>query len=119
MTNFDTPKTPAAFVETMLRSSIEADRLVSEYINDAPLRQAETHAAVNGFIAAMAMESLRRFAPDAADDLADQLDRVLTAGDLASPAYRTAKALGHDPDQWLAEFEERAARRKAKAEADA
>jgi hypothetical protein len=116
MTLPDTPKTPKAFVETMLRSSLEADQLASENINNRWLREAHTHSAVNGFIAAMAMEMLRRHNPDVADDVADQLDRFLTAGDLAGPVYRAAKGLGHDPDQWLTEHQERAARRKAKGQ---
>lgn len=113
MTTFETPKTPRAFAEAMLRSSIEADELCMERINDRWLREAHTHTAVNGFIAAMAMESLRRFAPATADELADQLDRILTAGDIRGPAYRAAQALGFEPDQWLTKHEERAARRKA------
>ncbi|MGY0065158.1 hypothetical protein ACWY4P_53555 (plasmid) [Streptomyces sp. LZ34] len=113
MTTLDTPKTPREFAETMIRSTIEADRLADENINDRWLREAHTHTAVNGYIAAMAIEALRRFAPSSADALAEYLNRVLTAGDLAGPAYRTAKGLGHDPDQWIAQFDERAARRKA------
>ncbi|MFJ5294497.1 hypothetical protein [Streptomyces sp. NPDC088348] len=112
MTTFETPKTPHAFVETMLRSSIEADLLASENINDRWLREAHMHTAVNGFIAAMAIEALRRWAPDEANDTVDHLDQILTAGDLAGSAYRTAKGLGHDPDQWIEEFNERAARRE-------
>ncbi|MEU0656056.1 hypothetical protein ABZ485_27960 [Streptomyces albogriseolus] len=110
----ETPKTPAAFVETMLRSTIEADELVQENINDRWLREAHTHTAVNGFIAAIALENLRRFAPETADELAENLHQGLIAGDLAGPAYRMAKQLGHDPDQWLTEHKEREARRKAK-----
>ncbi|MFH8813075.1 hypothetical protein ACH4GZ_38750 [Streptomyces hygroscopicus] len=113
MTTTDTPKTPREFVETMLRSSVEADRLADENINDRYLLEAHTHSAVNGYVAATAMEMLRLHAPDTADALAEHLDHVLTAGDLAGPVYRTAKGLGHDPDQWIAQFEERAARRKA------
>lgn len=114
MTTFETPKTPREFVETTLRTAIEADQLVTENINDRYLREAHTHTTVNAFIASMAMESLRRFAPDAADSLAEQLDHIFTAGDIGGPAYRTAKALGHDPDQWIAAHHERAALRKAK-----
>lgn len=113
MTNTDTPKTPRAFVETMIRSCIEADQLASENINDRWLREAHTHSAVNGYTAAMAMEMLRRHNPDIARALADHLDQVFTAGDIGGPAYRTAQALGHDPDQWITEHQERAARRKA------
>lgn len=112
MPDLSTPQTPTAFVEAMLRSSIEADELVQENINDRWLREAHTHTAVNGLIAAMALENLRRFAPDTADALANQLAATLIAGDIAGPVYRTAKALGHDPEQWLAEHQERAARRK-------
>lgn len=114
MSNFLSPESPRDFVETMIRSSIEADELVSENINDRWLREAHTHTAVNGYVAAMAMEALRRFNPDTADALAEQLKQTLTAGDLSGPTYRAAQALGHDPDQWLTEFNERAARRKAK-----
>lgn len=114
MTTTDTPKTPREFAEAMIRSTIEADRLADENINDRRLREAHTHSAVNGLIATMAMEMLRRHNPTIAAEVAQQLERILTAGDLAGPAYRTARALGHDPDQWITEFEERAARRKAK-----
>ena len=116
MTTFETPKTPRDFAETMIRSTIEADRLADENINDRWLREAHTHTVVNGYIAALAMEVLRRHAPNAAADLAEQLDRTLTGGDVGGSAYRIAKALGCDPDQWIAEFEERAARRKAKSQ---
>lgn len=115
MTTLDTPKTPDQLIATMLRSTIEADLLVSEYINDAPLRQAEQQACVNGLVAAAAMEMLQRFAPDAAESLAHQLDLILTAGDIAGPAWRTAQGLNLNPDQWIAEFHERAARRRQKA----
>jgi urocanate hydratase len=110
--NHTVPDSPSDFVEAMLRSSLEADRLMQENINDRWLREAHTHTAVNGLIAAIAMENLRRFAPDTADELAEALNHALTAGDLAGPVYRMAKQLGHDPDQWLTEFNERAARRK-------
>ncbi|WP_329131451.1 hypothetical protein OG552_10240 [Streptomyces sp. NBC_01476] len=110
-----TPKAPAEFVTTMLRSSIEADLLVAEYINDAPLRQAEQQAAVNGLIAGVALENLHRFAPDAAKAVSQTLDSILTAGDVGGPAYRAAKKLGNDPDQWIAAFNERANLRKEKA----
>ncbi|MFD1278062.1 hypothetical protein [Streptomyces kaempferi] len=113
--NHTVPNTPKDFVETMLRSSLEADDLVQENINDRRLREAHTHTAVNGFIAALALENLHRFAPDTADALAEQLNHALIAGDLAGPTYRMAKQLGHDPDQWLTESKERAALRKAKA----
>lgn len=113
MTNLEVPKTPRDYVETMLRSSIEADRLADENINDRWLREAHTHTQINGFIAATAMETIRRYNADAADDLADHLNRIITAGDIAGPAYRTAKGTGHDPDQWIAEFDQRAASRKA------
>lgn len=112
MTTFDTPKTPAAFVETCLRTCVEADLLASENINDRWLREAHTHTAVMAFVATTAMETLRHHAPEAADALAEHLDRVITAGDLGGPAYRTAKGLAHDPDQWIAAHEERAALRK-------
>jgi hypothetical protein len=114
MTSFDTPKTAAQFVETMLRSSIEADRLVSEHINNRDLCDAHTHDCVNAFIAAFAFHELRRTNPEAAEQLAEHLDHILTAGDIGGPAWRAPKALGHDPDQWIAEFNERAARRGAK-----
>ena len=115
MTTFDTPKTPAEFVQTVLRSSIEADRLATENINDRYLLEAHTHTAANGLIAALAMENLRRNAPDIADQLADQLDAIFTTGDIGGPAWRIAKRLGHDPDRWLAEHDERAARRREAA----
>nr|WSX25513.1 hypothetical protein OG690_38160 [Streptomyces tubercidicus] len=113
MTSHADPSTPREYTESMIRSAIEADRLVQERINDRYLREAHTHTAVNGFIAAMAMECLRRFAPDSANDLAEHLTRVLASGDLEGTAYRTAKGLNFDPDQWIAEFNERAALRKA------
>lgn len=112
MTNFDTPKTPRNFVEAMLRSSLEADQLVAENINDRWLREAHTHTAVNGLVAAMAMEALRRFSPEAADYTASNLSRILTAGDVAGPAYRFATGCNLAPEQWLAEFSERAAKRR-------
>ncbi|MFI8942679.1 hypothetical protein [Streptomyces syringium] len=102
-----TPKSPHEYVETMLRSSIEGDRLVAEYIDNASLRQAETHVAVNGFIAAMAMDALRRHAPVSADALAEFLDHVFTLGDLTGPFYRIAKAMDYDPDAWIAQIEQR------------
>ncbi|GAA2770571.1 hypothetical protein XF35_40180 [Streptomyces platensis subsp. clarensis] len=76
---------------------------------------AHSHSAINGLIAAMAMEMLRRHAPDIANSLADHLDSIFTVGDIGGPAYRTAQALGHDPDQWIADYDERAAARKADA----
>jgi len=115
MPTFETPKTPTEFVTAMLRSTIEADELIAERINDRWLREAHTHTSVNGFVAALAMETLRRFASEAANDLTEHLDQVITAGDIAGPAYRTAKSLDLNPDQWLAEFKERAALRKATA----
>ena len=116
MTTLDTPKTPREFAQTMIRSTIEADRLADENINDRYLLEAHTHTAVNGLVAALAMEVLRRHAPKAAAELAEQLDRTLTGGDIGGSAYRIAKALGCDLDQWIAEFDERAARRKAKSQ---
>lgn len=115
MTTNEDPSTPREYTEAMIRSAIEADLLVQERINDRWLREAHTHTAVNGFIAAMAMESLRRFAPETADNLAEHLTRVLAGGDLEGAAYRTAKGLNFDPDQWIAEFNKRAALRKANA----
>ncbi|MFC9736141.1 hypothetical protein ACFWG5_34280 [Streptomyces hydrogenans] len=106
------PKTPKRFTETFLRSAIEADKLASENINDRWLREAHTHSAVNGYAAAVAIEMLRRHNPDVATAIAEHLEQVLTAGDLAGPTYRTAQGLGFDPDQWLAEHQERAQRRK-------
>lgn len=115
MATLDTPKSPSEFVETTLRTCIEADRLFMENVNDRYLREAHSHTAINAYIATMAMEMLRRRNPDVANALAEHLDDVFTRGDLGGPAYRTAHALGHDPDQWIAEHEERAARRKATA----
>lgn len=112
--NHTVPDSPSSFAEAMLRSTIEADELASERINDRWLREAHTHTAVNGLVAALAMEVLRDHAPDAAEAVTDQLNHIITAGDLGGPTYRIAKALGYDPDQWLAEFKERAALRKAK-----
>lgn len=112
MTTFETPKTPPQFVATMLRSSIEADRLASENINDRYLREAHTHSAVNGYVAAYALQVLHATDPEAAAQLAERLDQILTAGDIGGPAYRAAKSQGHDPDQWIAESDERAARRR-------
>lgn len=117
MTTTDTPKTPAEFVAVMLRSSIEADLLVMEHINDPTVMQAETHACINGFIAATAMENLRRIDPDAAATIAERLDQIITAGEVRGPAIRAAKRLGLNPDRWIDEFEERAARRGAKPKA--
>lgn len=117
MTTFNTPKNPREFIETMLRSSIEADRLASENINDRWLLEAHTHTAVNGHVAAMAMEMLRQNAPQVADDLAEHLNDTLTRGDLGGPTYRAAVALSFDPDQWITEHKERAAARGAKPEA--
>lgn len=114
MTTIDTPKTPRGYIETTLRTCIEADRLADEDINDRYLLEARSHTAVNAYIATVAMEMLRRHNPDVATELAESLDNIFTRGDLAGPAYRTAKALGFDPDQWIAEREERAARRKAR-----
>lgn len=116
MTTFETPKTPRDFAEAMLRSSLDADRLVQENINDRWLREAHTHTAVNGLVAALAMETLRRHASPAAEELAETLDCILTAGDLGGPAWRTANALGFNPDQWETEFAERATTRAAKPE---
>lgn len=113
MTTFETPKSPREFVETMLRSSVEADRLASENIDDHCLREAHHHSAVNGLVAGMALEMLRRFAPTAAESTVGQLDQILTAGDVAGPVYRMARGMGFDPDQWVAEHEERAALRTA------
>ncbi|MBD0743506.1 hypothetical protein [Streptomyces sp. CBMA152] len=115
MTTFHTPSTPREFIETMLRSSIEADLLASENINNRWLREAHTHAAVNGHVAAMAMEMLRQNAPDLADDLAEHLNDTLTLGDLAGPTYRAALALSFDPEQWITEFKERASHRREAA----
>lgn len=117
MPTFETPKTSREFIETMLRSSLEADRLADENINDRHLLEAHTHAVVNGHVAAMALEMLRQNAPDVADDLAEHLHDTLVAGDIAGPTYRVAVALSFDPDQWIADFNERAARRGAKPEA--
>lgn len=117
MTTFDTPDTPRGFIEAMLRSSLDADRLVEENINDRWRREAHTHTAVNGHVAAMALEMLRQNAPQIADELAEHLHDSLVAGDLAGPTYRAALALSFDPDQWIAEFNERAASRGAKPEA--
>ena len=116
MPTFETPKTPRDFTEAMLRSSLEADQLAQENINDRRLLEAHTHTAVNGHIAAMAMEMLRHHAPRIADELAEHLHDTLVMGDLAGPTYRCATALSFDPDQWIADFNERAARRATKAE---
>ncbi|MFI0914365.1 hypothetical protein [Streptomyces abikoensis] len=112
MTTPDAPPSPSYYVETMLRSSIEGDRLVAEYVDNDPLRHAETHVAVNGFIAAMAMDALRRHAPASADALAELLDHVFTLGDLSGPSHRIAKAMDYDPDTWVAQVEERIAEAK-------
>ena len=117
MTTFETPKTPRDLIEAMLRSSLDADRLVQENINDRWLREAHTHTTVNGHVAAMALEMLRQNAPQIADELAEHLHDTLVAGDLAGPTYRAALALSFDPDRWNTEFNERAARRGAKPRA--
>jgi hypothetical protein len=116
--NTETTKTAQQFVETMLRSSIEADQLMAERINDRWLREAHQHAAVNGLVAAYALHVLQGIKPDAAEQVAESLDRILTAGDLGGPVYRSAKHLGFDADQWLAEFNERAASRRDHAAAE-
>lgn len=115
MTTFETPKTAEEFVSTMLRSSVEADLLMAERINDRWFREAHQHGAVNGFVAAYAFNTLRVANPEAAERLAEHLDQILTAGDIGGPAWRSAKALGLDPDHWIAEFNERAARRAVTA----
>ncbi|MGA4875922.1 hypothetical protein [Streptomyces lydicamycinicus] len=112
MTIPETPKKPREFVEAMIRSAIEADLLVDERINDRWLREAHTHGAVNGYVAALALEMLRRHAPKSAEELAEYLHDTLVRGDLAGPTYRIATALSFDPDQWIAEFNERATRRR-------
>ncbi|MCX4697046.1 hypothetical protein [Streptomyces sp. NBC_01373] len=117
MTNFDVPKTPAEFVKSMLRDGIESDLLAVEHVNDRDLREPNIHAAVAAYVAANAMHNLRLNSPEAADILAERLAQVITAGDLAGPLYRAAKHLDLDPDQWITEFNERAARRGAKPEA--
>ncbi|MEW1803262.1 hypothetical protein ACIGO7_35605 [Streptomyces virginiae] len=116
---FKTPETLPEFIETMLRSCVEADRLFHENVNDRWLREAHTHTAVNGLIAAASLEAMREFAPSAGSDAAEWLEQILNAGDVAGPAYRLAKSLGHDPDQWIADFETRAAFRKANRAATA
>lgn len=116
MTDTDTYKSPSEFVETMLCSGVEANRLISLVdINNRPLFDAHVHTAINGFVAAMAMEYLRRTDPDLADQVAEELDAVFTRGDVGGPLYRAAKRLGHDPDQWIADCEQRAGRRKTLA----
>ncbi|WP_399559200.1 hypothetical protein OH809_45355 (plasmid) [Streptomyces sp. NBC_00873] len=111
MTNFDSPN---QLTETMIRSAVETDCAVMTYLENGDLRDALHLATVNAYIAALATEALRRFTPDAADAVVHQINQVLAAGDLSGPAYRTAQGLGHDPNQWIAEFNERTARRKAK-----
>ncbi|WP_327223079.1 hypothetical protein OG229_02725 [Streptomyces platensis] len=112
MATFETPKKPREFVEAMIRSAIEADLLADERINDRWLREAHTHSAVNGYVAALALEMLRRHAPKTAEELAEHLHDTLVRGDLAGPAYRVATALSFGPDQWIAEFNQRAAKRR-------
>ncbi|WP_331728969.1 hypothetical protein OG693_39120 (plasmid) [Streptomyces sp. NBC_01259] len=106
-------KAPAEYVESTLRSAIEADLLHDEHINDLLLFEAHSHTVVNGFIAALAMEALRRFAPGPATALAQQLDGIFTRGDIGGPAYRAAKSFGYDPDQWIAKYNQQAAARGA------
>ena len=65
-----TPKTAREFVGSMLRSSIEGDRLAAERINEPRFMEAHSHTAVNGLVAGLAMEMLRRHDPQTADDLA-------------------------------------------------
>lgn len=103
----DTPKTPREFVEAMLRSCVEADWLASGHINNPPLRRAESQAAVNGFVAAMAMSYLRIHARARADKLAEFLDHVLSSGTLGIAAYRVATALDYDHGAWTAQVNER------------
>lgn len=112
-----TPKTPAEFVERMLRDGVESDKLADEHVNDGSLLEAHTHATIAAFIAANAMHALRVYAPEMADQLAEKLERVITAGDLGGPLYRAAKSLELDVDQWIADFDERAARRREGAKA--
>jgi hypothetical protein len=114
-----TPKTPAEFVERMLRDGIESDLLAAEHVNDRDLREAHIHAAVAAWIAANAMNALaaQTAGTELAQHVADNIRAVIIAGELSGPLYRAAKSLGYDADQWIAEFNERAALRGAKPEA--
>lgn len=118
MATTDVPETAHEYLGRMLRSCIEADRLVSENINDPRLREAHIHTAANGFIAAIAMHQLMNVNPGRASDVGETLQKILTAGDIAGPAYRAAKQFGYDPDQWIAEHEEHRAKRREKRAAE-
>ncbi|MFE8961798.1 hypothetical protein [Streptomyces iakyrus] len=106
------PNTPAAFVERMLRDGIRADQLAAEHINDRDLREPNINTAVAAYIAANAIHTLARHNQAAADLLADNLHRVIAAGDLTGPLRRAATALEHDADRWVADFKEQLARRQ-------
>ncbi|MFB9558659.1 hypothetical protein [Streptomyces roseoviridis] len=114
-TDDDTPKTIEAYIATTVRSTIEADQLFLANPSDPLLRASYSQSAINGFLAATALMVLRQHAPETAAALAEYLDGAFTAGDLGPRAYTAAKTLGHDPDQWIAELEQRTARRKAAA----
>jgi hypothetical protein len=111
MTN-TVPNTPAAFVERMLRDGIRADQLAAEHVNDRDLREPNINTAVAAYIAANAIHTLARHNQAAADLLADNLHRVIAAGDLTGPLRRAATALEHDADQWITNFKEQLARRQ-------
>jgi hypothetical protein len=110
--NNTVPSTPAEFVERMLRDGIHADQLAAEYVNDRDLRDPNINAAVAAYVAANAIHVLEAHNEAAADLLADNLQRVIAAGDLAGPLYRAAKHLGLDADEWIADFKEKLARRQ-------
>lgn len=111
----DTPNTPDRLIENMLRDAIEGDRAADVHVNDAVLLSACMHATVNAWLAAAAIHELKRVAPAAAAEYADLMGRMLTLGDIAGPAYRMAKKVGHDPDAWIAAFDERDLRRACRA----
>ncbi|MGK5730224.1 hypothetical protein [Streptomyces sp. URMC 124] len=106
----DVPKSAAKFVEATLRSCIEADRIAAK-TKSPQIRRAESRVATNGFVAALAMSSLRRHAPARADVLAGFLDDVFARGNLTIPARRIATALDYDYDAWIAQVDERVERR--------
>ncbi|MFF7022967.1 hypothetical protein ACFY97_18440 [Streptomyces klenkii] len=105
----DTPKSPREFVGAMLRSCVEADRFATEYADNLPLRDAEVQAAVNGFVAAVTMDHLRRHAPNCADSVVALLVNVLSSSHLGIAARRIATGLDYDHAGWIAQVDARIA----------
>lgn len=113
---YDAPSTIADQRRTLLRQAV-LSRAADVPSDQRELFRAEVGLVVHAFMADTYAAALAKLDPVHAEQVAEELASYLDDGALPEYAWDRAIALGHDPQQWVNEFEASRAKRAQQASA--